>query len=60
VTATVLLSFPLIGLYEAGILADRVFPGKASGRTEEPEDGVGRPRICPGLLCHQVTPVFLQ
>ncbi len=39
VTATVLLSFPLIGLYEAGILADRVFPGKASGRTEEPEEG---------------------
>lgn len=38
VTATVLLSFPLIGLYESGILVGRVFPGKASGRTEEQPD----------------------
>ncbi len=38
ITATVLLSFPLIGLYEAGIMVGRVFPGKASVRTEEPEE----------------------
>jgi sec-independent protein translocase protein TatC len=29
-TATVLLSFPLFGLYEAGIIAGRVFTGKVS------------------------------
>ncbi len=28
VTATVLLSFPLFGLYESGIIASRVFSGK--------------------------------
>ncbi|NOX80233.1 MAG: hypothetical protein GXP57_03965, partial [Deltaproteobacteria bacterium] len=38
ITATVLLSFPLIGLYEAGIVVGRVFPGKASARPEEADE----------------------
>ncbi len=35
ITATVLLSLPLFGLYEAGIIAGRVFAGQ--GRTDEAE-----------------------
>ena len=34
VTATVLLSFPLFGLYEAGIIAGKVFSGKKEGSDE--------------------------
>ena len=34
VTATVLLSFPLFGLYEAGIIAGRVFTGKKEKKEE--------------------------
>lgn len=35
VTATVLLSFPLFGLYEAGIIAGRVFAGKKNASSED-------------------------
>ncbi len=35
ITATVLLSFPLFGLYEAGIIASRVFSGKEKQAAEK-------------------------
>lgn len=35
VTATVLLAFPLFGLYETGILSDRVVPKRAEKDTEQ-------------------------
>lgn len=35
-TATVLLSLPLFGLYEAGIVAGRVFSGKKTGKDNHP------------------------
>jgi sec-independent protein translocase protein TatC len=38
VTGTVLLSFPLFGLYEAGIMACRVFSGKKEADKAEEED----------------------
>jgi len=38
VMATALLSFPLFGLYEAGIIAGRVFPGKAATQTKDSKE----------------------